>query len=888
MRKILAALRNLFRRDHVDGDLEAEIRSYQSLLQDEKTEQGMNPHEARRSARIEMGGPEQVKEEVRAVRAGIWLETLWQDARFAARTLRKNPGFTAVAVLTLALGIGANTAIFSVVRAVLLQPLPFPDSGLIVLMRGTISNLPTAAISYPDYLDQRAANRSFVEMGAYSRDELILNGTDSSDRVRCEITTDTYFKVLDVPPELGRTFLPEENQVPGAHAVAVIGDGLWRRAYGGDPNVLGKPIRLNNVRYTIVGVMPRGFLGLTDTAEVWIPMMMHDVMWPASAKFGFLTTRDIHWLRTVARLRTGVSLEAAQVDMNSVTANLSKAFPKFDKDRGVRIDSARDIFVGASRRPLFTLLGAVAFVLLIACANVANLLLSRMNSRQREFAVRTALGAPRSRLYRQMLTECVLLAALGAALSIALVVSTLKILTTLLPVSFPSFVSVHVDREVLLFACLLALLTGFLLALIPAWSANSKHMQEALKDAARGGSGGRRGRRLHGALVILEVASSIVLLAGAGLLLKSISQLVGGDPGFRADHLLTMRFYVPDRPYAADGKNRFGPSLAEFVSAFPGVDSAAVTFVDPFIWGGIGRMYTLENRPAISSAQLESITYQEVGPNYLRTMRIPLLSGREFTVQDSLDHPRVVMVNQSFARQYWPGERAIGKRMKYGPADSTDPWMEVVGVTGDTKFDSLRQDPSESPVVYGPLLQSEVIINMSLVVRTKTDPAAMIPGLREAISKYDPSVPLYNIATLEDRMRENAAVTRSYASLLALFAGLALTLCAIGIYGVIAYWVAQRTREIGVRMALGAGRAGVFRLVAAEGLRLTLIGLACGFITAVFLNRLLVSLLYKVQPFDLSVYAAIAGILLVVSVIASFVPARRAMQVDPMVALRYE
>ena len=888
MNRLFSGLKNIFHRDRVERDLDAEVRGYAELLQGEKMRQGMNLGDARRAARIEMAGPEQLKEEIRAARAGVWLESLWQDVRFGARTLSRNPGFTAVAVLTLALGIGANTAIFSVVRAVLLQPLPFPDSAQIVMMRGTIAKLPTAAISYPDYLDQRAQNHSFSEMGAYSRDEMILNGTDSSDRVQGEITTDSYFTVLGVPAAMGRTFLPEENLVEGANAVVVIANGLWRRSFGADPNILGKTLRLNGVRYTIVGVMPIGFSGLTDTADLWIPMMMHDVMWPASGKFGFLTTRDIHWLRTVARLRPGVSLQAAQADIDGVSSNLAKAFPKYDSDRGVLISSARDIFVGASRRPLIILLGAVAFVLLIACANVASLLLSRMNSRQREFAIRTALGAPRSRLFRQMLVECLVLTSLGAVLSLAIVASTLKLLTALLPVSFPSFISVRVDREVLLFALLLAILTGFVLSLIPAWSANSKHMQESLKDAARGGSGGKRGRRLHGVLVIVEVASSIVLLAGAGLLIKSMSQLIGGDPGFRPDHLITMRFYVPDRPYAADGKNRFGPSLADYVSTLPGVESAAVTFIDPFIWGGIGRMYTLENRPVISSAQLESITYQEVGPNYLSTMRIPLLSGREFTLQDSLDHPRVVMVNQAFARIYWPGESAVGKRMKYGPLDSTGPWMEVVGVTGDTKFDSLRQDPADSPVVYGPLLQSEVIINMSLIVRTKSDPAAMIPGLREAISKYDPAVPLYNIATLEDRMRVDAAVTRSYAMLLGLFAALALTLCAIGIYGVIAYWVAQRTREIGVRMALGARRAGVFRLVAGEGLRLTLVGLACGFVTAVFLNRVLVSLLYKVQPFDFTVYAAITGILLVVSLLASFVPARKAMRVDPMVALRYE
>jgi predicted permease len=882
---------NLFRRERVERDLDAEVRGYGELLEEENVREGMTPGDARRAARLEMGGPEQLKEEVRSARAGSWLENFWQDIRYGLRMLRKNPGFTIVAVLTLALGLGANTAIFSVIRGVLLQALPFRDPGRIVMVRGTVAGQPTGAISYPDYLDLRAQSHSFADIGAYSSGELILNGSERSERVLCEVVSDSYFPVLGVSPMLGRTFLPEENQVPGARPVAVIGFGLWNRLYGGDQDVLGKTIRLNNADYTIIGVMPRGFTGFSDAAEAWIPVMMRDVAWPETAQFNMIYGRDNRWMRMVARLKPVVSKEQAQAEADGIAAGLRATHPKENRDRGFLIRPARDVFVGTAQKPLLMLLGAVGFVLLIACANVVNLVLARMASREREFAVRIALGAPRGRLARQLLTECLLLASFGAGAALALVAGTMRALVSLLPMSFPSFAVVSLDRQVLLFTFLLTFGTACLLAVLPARAVGRRDLQESLKESAKG-SGGKRGRRAHAILVVSEVALATILLAGAALLLKSFSKLMGNDPGFRPDHLVTMRFYVPDH-YKGEERQRFGPQLAQYASTLPGVDSAAVTFIDPFLWGGFGRGFTLEGKSQLATRDQDSITYQEMGPGYFSTMGTPLIRGREFTWQDSPTAPHVVMVNESFARRFWPGENAIGKRLKYGgnPNDATSrkyPWMEVIGVVEDVKFDSLRQDPSESPVVYASLLQSEVVINMSLIVRTKGDPGGMIPALHDALSRHDPEIPLYSMATIEDRMRASSADTRSYALLLALFAALALSLCAIGIYGVIAFWVAQRTREIGIRLALGASRADVLRMVAGTGLRLTLTGLFIGLLASLMLTRALGSLLYEVRPFDPAVFAAMSLLLCSVAFVACWVPARRAMRVDPMEALRHE
>jgi putative ABC transport system permease protein len=443
------------------------------------------------------------------------------------------------------------------------------------------------------------------------------------------------------------------------------------------------------------------------------------------------------------------------------------------------------------------------------------------------------------------------------------------------------------DGSVLLFSSILAAASGVLVGILPALGTSRISLAESLKEGAKG-SMGARGRKLGSALVSAEVALSLILLIGAGLLVQSVVRMLTSDPGFRADHLVTMRFYVPDRPFQGDGRNRFGPNLAESIASVPGVQSAAVTFIDPFLWSGFSRGYTVEGHEALTPAESDQIFYQEIGPDFFRTMEIPLKSGREFTMRDDLNAPLRIVVNEAFARRYWPGQNAAGKRMKYGPADSKSPWMEVIGVAGNSKFESLRQSADATPVVYGPLLQSQVIINMNLVVRTQGDAATMIAPLRDAIQRFDPEVPVYNVATLADRMHENAAEARSYAILLGLFALLALTLAVVGIYGVISYWVTQRTQEVGIRIALGASRRDVLRLVLGDGLRLTVVGIAAGLLGAFAVTHALQSMLFDVRATDPATFAALAALLLLVGLLACYIPARRSTRVDPMVALRYE
>jgi predicted permease len=815
------------------------------------------------------------------------MRTLLQDLRYAIRLLWKSPGFTAVAILTLALGIGANAAIFSVVHGVLLQRLPFPTAGRLVQLQETVGPEGTNPVSYPNFLDWKAQNHVFEQMAAYSDAEYIVNISEKSERVLGEIVTEDYFPVLGVNAALGRTFLPEENQVPGAHAVAVIGYGFWQRVYGSDPHILGKAIRVNGANFTIVGVAPRGFRGFADDSEIWIPLMMRDVLWPQAAQFDFIHKRDIHSMKVLGLLKPGVSRQAALADMNTIAADLRRAYPKQNKDRSVILFPAREHFVRGLQKPLLVLLGAVGLVLLIACANVVNLVLTRTISRNRELAVRLSLGATNRRLLRQLLTESLLLSFAGTALGLLLAGWGLDALTRLLPVTLPSFAMIHLNLRVFLFSAILAVGCGILVGILPALGTSRISLAESLKEGAKG-SMGARGRKLGSLLVSAEVALSLILLIGAGLLLQSVVRMLTADPGFRADHLVTMRFYVPDRPFQADGRNRFGPNLAESIATVAGVQSAAVTFIDPFLWSGFGRGYTIEGHPALTPAEIDQIVYQEVGPNFFGTMQIPLKAGRDFTMRDDLNAPHCIMVNEAFAHRYWPGQEGVGKRVQYGSADSKSPWMEVIGVAGNSKFESLRQIADASPVVYGPLLQSEAIMNMNLVVRTQGDAAAMISTLRDAIQRFDPEVPVYHVATIADRMRDNAAEARSYAILLGLFAGLALILAVGGIYGVISYWVTQRTQEMGIRMALGARRSDILAVVLGDGLRLTVAGIAAGLLGALIVTRALQSMLFDVRPTDPATFAALSALLLLVGLLACYIPARRATRVDPMVALRYE
>jgi putative ABC transport system permease protein len=815
------------------------------------------------------------------------MQTLLQDLKYGARMLARAPGFTTIAVLTLALGIGANTAIFSVVRAVLLHSLPFKNADRLVVLHEDVKDHGAESVAFANFQDWQQQNHVFNQMAAYSDAEFIVSGDTSSERIYGEEVTNGYFEMLGVPAEKGRVFLPEENQTPMKDMVAMIGEGLWQRRFGSDPGIVGKTITLNNARFTIVGVLPKGFLGFSDQAEVWIPVMARDAAWPASAKFDFLHNRGVHWLRGIATLKSGVSIAQAQTEMSTIAGRLAAEYPEENRDRGAVVKFAKEEFTGSFRTPLYILLAAVGFVLLIGCANVANLVLSRTASRAREMAIRLTLGAGRSRLIRQFVTEGLLLSTAGACLGFVIAEWGLNLLVAALPVTFPTFTHVQLDAGVLVFTCSLMVAAGILIGLLPALTAGRDDLTETLKEGAKG-SVGLHGTRIGSTLVISEIALAVVLLAGAGLLLKSFDRLLNANPGFQPDRLLTMRFYVPAHDYKGDERNRFGPDLAQQIATVPGVESAAVTFIDPFVWGGFSRGFTLENHSVPSAAEKDSTTYQEIGSNYFRTMGIPILSGRDFTMTDSLNNPLVLIVSEAFGRKFYPRENPIGKRIKYGSADSKNPWMEIVGVVGNIKFKSLRQDADSQPVFYGPLLQSEVIINMSVIVRTRSAPESMIDTLRAAIQKIDPDVPVYNIATIAQRMREDTAETRSYTLLLALFAALALALAAIGIYGVMAYAVTQRTHEIGIRLALGAQRNTVFRLVVGRGLGMVLVGVAAGLIGALALTRVLSGLLFEVAPTDPFVLAGTSLVLAAVALLGCYLPARRAMRVDPMVALRYE
>ncbi len=884
----LLRLRSVFRKASVEQDLDAELRAHLDLLTEENIRRGMSPEEARYAAKRQFGGVEQIKETLRARRGLPFVETFLQDIRFGLRMLAKNPGFTGVAVLTLALGIGANTAIFTVVKAVLLRPLPFRDPERLVSVRETVGrNREPAPVAYPNFVDWRARNHVFEEMAAYSDSEFILNGHDRAERVFGEAVDDSYFPLLGVAALHGRTFSPEENRVPMKHAVALIGHGLWQRAYGSDTAVIGKTLRLNNFDYTIVGVLPKGFLGFSDQAEVWIPMMMRDAAWPQTAQFDFLHNRDIHFHKVLARLRPGISLEAARAEMAAIGASLAQVYPKDDGERGATVFPAKEGYTRAFRTPLLILLGAVGFVLLIACANVANLLLTRGASRQREIAVRLALGARPGRLVRQFITENLMLSTAGAVAGTVIAAQGLGFLLRVLPLSFPSFVRISLDSGVFSVTSALTVGIAVVLGFFPTLCCPAAGVGESLKEGAKGSSASF-GQGIGRWLVVSEVALALVLMIGAGLLLKSFLRMMTADPGFRPDHLLTLRFYVPDRYAAGDARNRLGPELAEKISALAGVESAAVTFIDPFLWGGFQRGFSVEGHAPISNAEADSVYYQEVGPDYFRTMGIPIRQGRDFTMRDSLMAPHVIMVSEAFAKRYWPKQNAVGKRVKYGPADSPYPWMEVIGVAGDIKYNSLRQDPQAEPVFYGALLQSEVIINMSLIVRTRPAPEAMIGALRDAIQRIDPAIPVYNIATLDQRMREDSAETRSYALLLALFAALAVALAGVGVYGVLNYSVTRRTRELGIRLALGATPGDVRGLVIREAGRLALAGVAIGVAGALLLTRAMTSLLFEVRPFDPAVFFLLASALAILVVFACYAPARRAMRVDPVVALRYE
>ncbi len=815
------------------------------------------------------------------------------DLKFAFRQLLKNPGFTAVAVLTLALGIGANTAIFSVVDAVLLRPLAYPDSGQLVWLSERGPDWSGGSISYPNFTDWRNQQSVFERFGVYSGNNFTLTGAGEPVRLAGALMSADVFAALRTQPEIGRVFRKDEDK-PGAPPVAVISHALWQNRFGGQAGIVNKTVNLNGKPYTILGVMPAG-LEFPYKVDLWLPLG------PLSAESSW-QKRDNHpGLFGLARLKPGVTLEKARTDLDVIAVRLEQQYPESNKTRRVQIDRLLDQKVGNVRRALWILLGAVSFVLVIACANVANLLLARAAAREKEMALRAALGAGRWRITRQLLTESGLLALLGAVVGLLFAKGVLRVVAVLAGESIPRASEISLDPRVLLFSGLVAVFTGLLFGLAPAWHASRVDLQGTLKEAGRGATSSRAG--LRQGLVIAEVALTFVLLVGAGLLLLSFHRLLQVNPGFAVDRVLTFRINPPEDKYQTDEQEiLFYRALLEKLRALPGVRAASLASQDsiPLHEGGSDMRFLIEGRPEPPPHLQPSLQVHLIAPDYFRVMGIPLLQGRDFTEQDNREHLRgtssgndwgaglnSIIIDEEFAKRHWPNQNPLGQRVRipWGEREK-QPIVTIVGVVGRVKKNHLS-DQGGIVQAYFPIYQ-QTLRNMAVVVKTTTEPGAMLTTMQQQVSQLDPALPIFGIQTMREIRNNNVAPERLNLGLLGGFATLALILAIIGLYGLLAFTVTQRQREIGIRMALGAQRFDVLNLVVGQGMRLILAGVVIGLLGSFALTRVLASVLFKVEPTDPLTFVTVTFSLCVVALLACYIPAHRATKVDPMVALRYE
>jgi predicted permease len=809
------------------------------------------------------------------------MENLLQDIRYAFRVLIKKPSFTIVVVLALGIGIGATTAIFSVVNAILLRPLPYknPDRIAMIWMNNPKLGVDQDWHSYPNYADYKEQNQVFEDMAAFNDRSFNLTGTGEPVRVMGVWATASLFPVMGVEPIMGRPFSAEEEE-PGKDLVAVISQGLWQRRFGGDPNIIGQPISLNGVNRTVVGVMPASFVFPQKDTELWIPLAVSPQRKQARNSFS---------LKSVGRLKPGVTIEQARADMGAIGNRLDEQY--FHSGYGANIVPLHEQVTGKIRPALWVLFGAVTFVLLIACANVANLLLARAASREREIAIRTALGAGRARLVRQLLTESALLALAGGVVGLLLAIWGLDALIALSPEDIPRLDQVGVDARVLVFTLAISLLTGFAFGLVPALQASKPDMNETLKEGGRGSTGGIQGKRVRGLLVVSEIALSLVLLIGAGLLIRSFVRLQKFDLGFNPNNLLTMRLQLPGTKYREEKQFvDFYQQLFQRMRSVPGVESVGATSSIFLTDTPNSTNFSIEGRPAFTDAESIEVPLDAVTTDYFKVMNIPLLRGREFDGHDQIGSPLVAIINETFARRFFPGEDPIGKRFLYGrPQGPNPPWRTIVGVVADVRRTGFDKDVR--PETFLPQDQ-EPDNALTVVARTASNPASFAGALRDQVWAVDKDQSVFDIKTMDETLSEMTSQRRFTMLLLSIFAAVALILAAVGIYGVISYSVTQRTHEIGIRIALGAERRDVLRLVVGQAMTMTSVGVVAGlgasFLLAFVLKRLMSGLLYGVSATDPVTFALIPLALVGVALGASLVPARRATKVDPMVALRYE
>ena len=812
---------------------------------------------------------------------------LIQDLRYAVRQLRKSLGFTAVAVITLALGIGANTAIFSVVNGVLLRPLAFKDPGRLVRVwhvppAKSFPGVPTFSVSAANYLDWERQNQVFEGMAIYTYHGFTFTGTDKPEQVGACAASSGFFSTLGVQPVLGRVFTPEEDQ-PGRSSVVVLSHRLWQEHFGSNPAIVGRNIEMDGQSYLVAGVMPASFQ-FPDFAQMWTPMA-----WTDKER----AVRGEHHSVVVARLKPGVDLKQAQAEMNTISGRLEQQYPEDNKGWGAVVVPLHDDMVSDVRPALLVLLGAVAFVLLIASVNVANLALARTFSRQKEIAIRTALGASSARVLRQILTESVLLALAGGALGLTYAHAGVRLIMAFLADKLPHSTEVGLDAKVLGFTAAISVAAGILAGALPALRLTRENVSQALKQGLGRTDAASSGRGTRSILVVVEVALSLILLVGAGLMIRSFQSLHAVNPGFDSHNVLTMSAMVSRAKFPAPAQQAsFFEQVLQRVRALPGVESAGVIDDIPLDNGGSHQPVAIEGRPLLPMSEQPEVDVRLTSPGYMSALHIPILRGRDFSDTDRAGRPAVVLISESMARQFWPGEDALGKRLTL--TFFPDAVREVVGVVGDVKIDSLDQT-RPSATLYFPLDQVSVPANggwssfpMTLVVRSASGPAGIVSAVSNAVHEVDREMPLRDILTMEDLVANSLSQQRFNMLLLGAFAALALLLAAVGIYSVLSYNVKRSVREIGIRLALGARLGDVLRGVVFEGMKPALLGVAVGTAGALVLGRVLSSLIYQVKPTDPVTFLAVTALLALIALLASIIPAYRATKVDPMVALRYE